>query len=100
MVVDEPLHPAFEAWQFLNDVWLQRFHRQEGNQTDHRPDLQGTAGVIRQLQHIVEKAILIVPQGMPTEVIHGVGNVHEVLEKFARDVFIGMIVPRQLERNS
>ena len=51
------------------------------------------------MQHVVEKAILVVPQGMPAEVIHGVRNVHEVLEKFAGDVLIGVIVPRQLEGN-
>jgi hypothetical protein len=91
------LHAALEARQFLNDIGLQGFHRKQGNQPDHGPDLQWTACMIRQMQHIVEKAIPVIPQGMPADIIHGMRNVHEVLEKFAGDILISVIVSRQLE---
>ena len=39
------------------------------------------------------------PQGVPTQVVRGIRNVDKMLKKFTRDIFIGMIVTRQFERN-
>src|SRR5580692_1630831 len=39
MIVDEPLHPAFETRQPIDDFRLQRFDSEQRNQPDHRTDL-------------------------------------------------------------
>src|SRR5216684_3696607 len=60
-VFKEPLHPFFEAGQTIDDPALERFHREEWDEPDGRPESQGNRGAV-DAQKIVVEAIFFVPQ--------------------------------------
>src|SRR5436190_12712054 len=100
VVIDEPLHAPLEPWELVNDVRLQRFCGKERDESHHRAHFQRTARAVWQVEYVVEKTILFVPQSVPTDVVRGICNVDKMLEKFTSNIFIGMIVTRQFKRNS
>ena len=61
-VVDEPLHPPLESGQTIQQLRLQRVHREQRNQPDHRSHPQRKRCAVRQVQDVVEEAVLFVPQ--------------------------------------
>ena len=97
-VVDEPFEPALEAGKPVEQLRLERFDGKERNQADHRPDLQRAALAVRQVQDVVEEAVLVVPQrqAVAAAVVHRVGDVEEVLPELAGDVLVGRVVLREL----
>ena len=81
---------------------LERLHREERDQADHRADLQREwAGAAGQVEHVVVEAVLVVPEADPlaAEVVHGVRDVDEVLEELARHVLVGRVLAGQLQRD-
>ena len=54
---------------------------------------------IRQMQRIVIKAILLIPErnAIGANVVHRLGNIDEVFKKFARDTPINLIFSRKFE---
>ena len=92
-VFDKPVEPALEIWQAVEQFRLQGLHREERNQSHHGADLHRFALAVRQVQHVVEETVLIVPHGLfaVTAMAHGVGDVEEVLPEFAGDIFIHRI---------
>src|SRR5690242_21272322 len=93
MIVNEPLHAAFEAWQTLHDFRLERFHGEKWNGTHHRTDLEVVLAAVGEAENVVVKAVFVVPQSHTTlaDVVHGMSNVDEVLEKFAGDIFVSHV---------
>ena len=53
----------------------------------------GTWRAVGQVQHVVEEAVLLIPQAraVVAEMVHGVGDVEEVLPELAGDVFVGRV---------
>ena len=100
-IVDEPLQPPFEARQPLQQLRLQGFHGEQRNQPDHGTNLHWKMRAVRQPQHVVEEAVLLVPQSRAilAAMAHRMRDVDEVLPEFARHVFVGPVFLGQLERN-
>ena len=62
-LLDEPLHPPLEARQLFQQLRLQRLDGEQRNQA--RPSTAPSSGMARavgQVQHVVEEAVLLVPQ--------------------------------------
>src|SRR6202041_2132371 len=66
--------------------------------TDHGTNLDGKMSTVGELQHVVKESVGLVPQShsIGAEMVHGVGNVDEVLPEFAGDVFVGGILRGEL----
>ena len=97
-VVDEPLQPLEKARHLRHPLRLQRQHGEERDQTHHRAHLQLHPLPIRQMQHVVIERVLLVPEiGVPAEVIHGIGNINEMLEELGGHVLVHRIGLRQFK---
>ena len=91
-VVDEPLHAPLEAGQPVEHVRLQRLDGEQRDEPDHRAHLE-QARVVGQVQDVVVEAVLLVPQrDAVAQLVHGVGDVDEVLEELRGDVLVGRVV--------
>src|SRR6266436_7953797 len=84
-VLDKPLEPAFEIGEPLQKFGLQGLNRKQRNQADHGTDLHRRALAIREMEYVIEEAVLFIPYGFFTvaAVAHGVGDVEEVLPELA-----------------
>ena len=51
------------------------------------------------LESVVVKAVGLVPQARPTQAIHRIGDVDEMLEELGGDVLLGRIVLGQFQRD-
>ena len=72
-------------------------HRAQREQPDHRADLQAVGPPVRQAQHVVEEAVLLVPHPLVlARADHPRGDHQEVLDEFHRQAEIGRIGDRQL----
>src|SRR6202008_868389 len=101
VIIDEPLHAAFETGQTINHVLLEGFHRKQGNQADERANLQVVAFAIGKMKHVVIEPIFVVPEfnAFATTVVHRVGDMDEVFEELTGEAFIGWILAREFQRN-
>src|SRR5437773_4172519 len=99
-IVDEPLQATHEARQPIDDVRLERLHREERNEPDHRADLQ-LADFAVGVQHVIVEAIRLVPQreALAAEVVHGPGDVDEVLEELRSNVLVRRVRLGELQRD-
>src|SRR6516225_7615660 len=98
-MLEEPFQTCLELRQGIQEVWLNRLHREERDKPDQRTDSQRDMRVIWHMQYVVEELILLVPQrdALSPKVVERVGNVEEVLEELGRDVLISMILARQFQ---
>src|SRR5215469_3863818 len=101
VMVDEPEQAAFEAGEAVNKLRIERLDAKEGNQPDERAHLEVVAIAARQVQHVVIKAVLFVPQfdAIP-RIVHRLRDADKVLEKLAGDVFIGAIFAGKLQSDA
>ena len=67
-----------------------------GIEPDHRADAQRDAATV-DVHLVVVETVLLVPQPRAAEGVHGVGDVHEVLEELGGDVLRAGIEARQLQ---
>ena len=97
----EPFQPALERGQLLQQRRLDRGDGVERDQADHRAHLERLILAVRQVQHVVEELVLLVPQPNPfaADIVHRLGDIQEVLEELGGDVFVDPIVHRQLQRD-
>ena len=97
-VLLEPPHAGAEVGQAVEDLGLERLHREQGDEADDRPDADGRLHAVEG-QHVVEEPVVLVPQRHPVvaDVVHGVGDGEEVLEELGGDVLVGAVVVGQLE---
>ena len=66
-----------------------------------RAHRSGHARAVRQVEHVVEEAVLLVPEVMPRRRgVHRVGDVDEVLPELAGDVLVGRVVARRAPARS
>src|SRR6266404_2885152 len=101
LVVDEPLHPAFERRMPVHHLWLQRFNRVERNQPHQGADSHRKVVAVGQAENVVVKAVRLVPEreSFTAEIVHGVGDVHKMLEEFAGYALVGRVLARKFEGN-
>ena len=87
-----------KAGQLLQLVLLEHAHREERDEPHHRPHLQRhVVAVEREL--VVVEAVLLVPEPRAAEIVHRVGDGHEVLEELAGQVLVRRVRARQLQRH-
>ena len=61
-VAQEPAHPAPEPRQPLEQVRLDRLDGEQRDQPDQRPDLQRDVLAGIEVEHVVEEAVVLVPE--------------------------------------
>ena len=100
-VAQEPSHALRERWKALEDVGLEGVDGEERDEPDHRPHLHGSAGAVREMQDIVEEAVLVVPEAdaISRLVVDGVRDEEEVLEELRRYILVAVVLLRELERD-
>src|SRR6266481_8200640 len=86
-VLDKPLEPAFEIGEPLQNFGLKGLNRKERNQADHGADLHRRAFAIGEMQYVIEKSVLTLPQRVHTvaAMAHGVCGLEEVFPELAGD---------------
>ena len=97
----EPVKAALETGQLLEQVRLERLDGQQRDQADQRADLEAHHPAVRELQNVVEEAVLLIPEGDPlaADVVHRAGDVEEVLEVLGGDILVDAVGSRQLQRD-
>ncbi len=101
-MLDEPLEAPLEAGQPIEHLRLERLHRKQRNQPDHRPHLQREPRPVVEPQAVVEEPVLVVPEIealVLALMAHRVADVDEVLPELAGEVFVRGVVVRQLHRH-
>ena len=96
---DEPVHAALEGRQAPQKLRFESVDSVERNQSDHRACLHGNLAHVRNVQHVVEESVLVVPEtdAVFAAIIHGVGDLCKVLPELAGNVFVSRILVCQLE---
>jgi hypothetical protein len=82
----------------FGDVILEDLDREERDQAHHGADLQGKGAVLR-VELVVIETVLLVPETHSAERVHRVHDRDEMFEKLRRDVLVGRVLARQLERH-
>src|SRR5580658_9088902 len=95
-VLEEPFHPPYHPGQVVELVGLENLDRIQGDQPDHRADLQRDE-LVTEREPVVIEAVLLVPQSSSSERVHRVCNRDEVLEELRGDVLVGRVGPCELE---
>src|SRR5712692_3382453 len=98
-VLDKPVEPAFEIGEPLQKFGLQGLNREQRNQADHGTDLHRRALAIREMEYVIEEAVLFIPHGFFTvaTMAHGIGDVEEVLPELAGYVFVDGVLACEFE---
>src|SRR5207249_4136432 len=93
------IQAALEAGEPVDDIWLQGLHREQGDEADQGTHLHVLALPAGQMENVIEEAILVVPEAhlRAASVVHGVGDLDEVLEELGGDALVGGILTRQLQ---
>ena len=92
-------HAPLEAREPVEERELSGDDRRERNQSDERADPDRLVGAVRPAEDVIEEPVLLVPEveAFLADVVHGIGDVDEVLPEFARHVFVGRVLERELE---
>ena len=76
---------------------LKNRRRAQGQQADHRPNLEPLGPAVGQAQHVVEEAVFLVPHaGLAAQVRHRRGNPQEMLGELEGHVHVVRVGHRQL----
>jgi CRP-like cAMP-binding protein len=83
-IVDEPHQAVAEAAERVERLLFERLHGQERNHADERSDAQRRARVIWHVRHVVEEAVLVLPEivalpAVQAAAAHRVRDVQDVL---------------------
>ena len=96
--VEEPLEPLAELGVLRQQLPLEDRGRAQGQQADHRPNLEPLGLAVGQAEHVVEEAVLLVPHArVPAQVRHRRGDPQEVLAELEGHVRVVRIGHRQLD---
>src|SRR6185295_904450 len=100
-VIQIPLHARGELRDLLQQFRLERLYGKEGNQSNHGADFQRDLAAAGRAEFVVIKLVLFIPQPHAVLLrVDGGGDAQKVFEELGRDVFVGVIVERQLERDA
>src|SRR5262245_61537830 len=99
---DEQLAAAMEIRVTLERIGRYGRCAKHGNEAHHRPGTDWNKFVFSRDQVIVEKSVLFIPKRSVGigPAVHGVGDVDEMLPKFAGDILIDWIFFSQQQGNS
>jgi hypothetical protein len=77
VIVDEPLHAAFETREAIDNILFESLNRKKRNQPHERTHLEVVAIAVREVQNVVIEAVVIVPEfdASRTAVVHGLRDV-------------------------
>ena len=94
MVIEKPLHPPSESFHALQVLRLVGFDREQRDQAHDRTHLHRHHFLFTEMQHVVVKPVLLVPQSDTgaAHIVHRRRDVDEVLEEFAGHVFVSGIL--------
>ena len=93
---EEAREPLPQGAQGVQHVGPEHHGRHQRQDPDHRADLDRRHRAVGRVEHVVEEAVLLVPQ---TLVVHGVDDQHEVLDELHLDVGPGVVLDRQDPRH-
>src|SRR5262245_36321132 len=79
-VLEEPVHPLFEPWQTVDEVFADDLRRDERQQADKRANFKPVRLAI-DVELVVVKAILLIPQPRATKRVHRVDDGDEMLKE-------------------
>ena len=101
-VVQEPLQPLAETREPVQHFRLQSLDREQRDQTHHRANAQPHSLIVRQIQHVIEELVRLVPEAdvRAVHAAHRFGDIEEMLEEFAGDVLIHVIVLGEFQGNA
>ena len=87
---------------FVEDVLLEDRHRGQRQQADDRAHLQARRAAVREAQHVVEEAVLLVPHLVVAlaHPVHRAGDEQRVLEELLDELLVERLVQRQLDRDA
>ena len=88
-----------ELRQLREDVLFEDRHRRQRQQSDDRAHFEPRRRAVRQPQHVVEEAVLLVPHFVVAiaDPVHGAGDVERVLEELLDELLVLRLVQRQLD---
>ena len=90
-------HALADLRVLLRQLPFENGHRAEGQQPDHRAHLQAFAPPVRQAQHIVKEAVLLIPHpDFLARSNHPRSDQEKVPEEFLGEIDISRISHRQL----
>src|SRR6516162_5430720 len=101
VVVDKPLHAALEARKTVDNVLLESFDGQQGNQSDQRAHFQVMAFPVGKMQDVIVETVFVVPEfdAFAAAVVHRVRDMHEMFEELAGYTFISGVLTSEFERD-
>ena len=102
-VAADELPGAFpELRQLREDVLFEDRHRRQRQQPHDRAHLEPRRGAVREPQHVVEEAVLLVPHLVVTlaDPVHGAGDGQRVLEELLDELLVQRLVQRELDRDA
>src|SRR6516165_5624715 len=101
-VLEKPMRSGAESRQSSEDRSIEDLDGKERYQPDHRAHPRWNSLSVGKMHDIVIKFVLLVPQANPVtaDIGHGFGNIEKMLEKLGGDIFIHMVLERQLKRNA
>src|SRR5271169_6702402 len=101
-VFEKPMRSGAESRQSGEDRSIEDLDGKERYQPDYRAHPRGNALPAGEVHDIVIEFVLLVPQADPVaaDIGQSLGNIEEVLEKFGSDVFINVVLQRELEGNA
>ncbi|NBW88663.1 MAG: hypothetical protein EBR51_01905, partial [Gammaproteobacteria bacterium] len=101
-VVEEPVEVAREFLELGHPGHLETLDRVQRNESHHRTHAQLLEVPVGITQHVVEEAVLLVPQivRLATHALHRRTDVDVVLEEFGGQTLVGSVLFRELERDA
>src|SRR2546430_206318 len=96
-----PFEPRFETGQRFDQLPLDSFHREQRHEAHERSHLQRQISPARRVQDIIVKLVLLVPKTDPAaaDIVHCRGDAEKMFEELCGDIFINMILARELNRD-
>ena len=96
--VEEPGEPLAELGVLRDHFPLEGRGGAEGQEADHRPDLQALRPAVGQAEDVVEEPVLLVPHPrVLAQVGHRRGDPEEVLDELQRHLAVVRVGHRQLD---
>ena len=91
LVVVEPFETTLESGQAVECFSRKGHRRDQGKQSDEGTGIQSAGFAIFRTDLIIVKAVFLIPQTGPAEMIDGLHDLHEVFEEFGGHILVGGI---------
>ncbi len=95
-VLQEPVHPLAQARELLHGCGGDHFARDQRHEPHERSHAQ-RHGLAVQVHDVVVETVDVVPQTVAADLVHRVADADEMLEELAGDVFVRVVLLRELD---